>query len=306
MMKKSMVLIFVLLVACSQNSKVNDDRVNVVVSFYPLKEFAEGIGGEKVRITTLIPAGIEPHEWELSPQDVVSVLNADVFIYNGAGLEPWAERILNVIDKKKTVVVETTNGIELIEASEEERKENGEEQPGTFDPHVWLDPLRVVQQVENIKKGLIAADSSGAEFYEFNTQKFVEKLHSLNSKFVDDLSDCVRQEFVTSHEAFGYFAKRYNLLQIPIAGFSPEEEPTPQHIAGLIKLIKEKNIKTIFVETLVHPKVALALAKDTESKTKTLNPFEGLSEDELRAGMNYFGVMEQNLNKLKDALGCKW
>lgn len=304
MRKNSIVLVLLLLAACAQNQRVDDGSVNVVVSFYPLKEFTEAVGGEKVRITTLIPSGVEPHEWEPSPQDVVSVLNADLFIYNGGGLEPWAERVLTVIDKKKTVVVETTNGIELFEAGDEEHEE--EPDHGAFDPHVWLDPLRAAQQVENIKNGLIAADSSGAEFYEFNSKKFVEKLQGLDSKFIDDLSDCKNKEFITSHEAFGYFAKRYNLLQIPIAGFSPEEEPTPQHIAGLLKLIKEKNIKTIFVETLVHPRVAQALARDTESKTETLNPFEGLSEGELRAGMNYFGVMEQNLNKLKDALGCKW
>ncbi|MBI4141317.1 zinc ABC transporter substrate-binding protein [Candidatus Woesearchaeota archaeon] len=294
-MKKFIVLFLFLLVACAQNSKVDDNTLNVVVSFYPLEEFTKSIGGEKVTVKTLIPSGVEPHEWEPSPQDIIAVQNADVFIFNGAGLEPWAERVINIVDTKKTILVDSSKDIELIKFEEEH---------GTFDPHIWLDPLRVVQQVENIKKGLTKADASGAEFYEFNARKQIEQLKGLHAKLFNSLSGCRKKEFITSHEAFNYFAKRYDLVQIPIAGFSPEEEPTPQHIASLIKLIKEKNITTIFVETLVHPRVAEALAKDTNSKTESLNPFEGLTEEEHTVGLNYFSVTEQNVNKLKDALDC--
>lgn len=283
----------VLLAGCTSTIERDSSKINIVVSFYPLAEFAKAVGREKVAVTSLVPPGVEPHEWEPSPSDVVKIASADILIYNGAGLEGWIDKILKIANKK-TVIIEASKGIDLIRI-------NGV----ASDPHVWLDPSLVAKEVENIEAVLSKIDPNGAEFYRFNAVNYISGLNVLDNKFKAGLSECSRREFITSHEAFGYLARRYSLTPISVAGISSEVEPTPKHVAEIVDLIKQKNVKVIFVETLVNPKVSEAIARDAGASVDVLNPFEGLTESEIAQGNNYFTIMGQNLNKLQNALGCK-
>ncbi len=296
-MKLRIFALLFLLISCTQPILEDNNKINVVVSFYPLEEFTKSIGAQKVNVISLVPPGVEPHEWEPSPGDIVKISKAKLFIYNGAGLESWIEKILKNVDTKKTLVVSASNGINLITKSNAANSQT--------DPHVWLDPNLVAMQARTITNALSAIDPSGAEFYNFNLNEFISNLNSLDKKFRTELSDCQKKEFVTSHDAFGYLARSYGLSQFSVAGISSEIEPTPKHLANLINVIKEKNIKVIFVETMVNPKISRAIAKDASTSVDVLNPFEGLTQKEISDGQNYFSVMEQNLNKLKDALDCK-
>ena len=291
-------LFFIIFIAsCTSKIEKEEGKVNVVVSFYPLEEFTKSIGGDKVSVTTLVSPGVEPHEWEPSPNDIVKLTKADILIYNGAGLESWINKLFKIIDAKRTLIVEASKGIGLIRKSDDSN--------ALTDPHVWLDPALAETEVQNIVEGLSKVDPAGTEFYRFNENNLIKRLKILDAKFKSELSNCKKNEFVTSHDAFSYLAKRYGLLQTSVAGISSEMEPTPKHIAELIDFIKQKNINTIFVETMVNPKISEALAKDTGSRIEILNPFEGLTQEQISAGENYFSVMEQNLNKLKIALDCK-
>ena len=295
MKKWCAVFALLLLSACTIPVDGNiDGRLNVVVSFYPLEEFAKAVGGDKVSVFSLVKPGVEPHDWEPSPSDIVKISNADILVFNGAGLEGWLDKTLR-IKHNDAVVVVASDGIELLQ-------ESGN--VPVIDPHVWLNPVFVKKMIENIANAFVSLEPANAEFYHANAEKYVSRLNVLDDKFRTWLSNCARREFVVSHDAFGYLAQRYSLVQLPVSGISPEVEPTPGSVVKLLKLMKDKNIDVFFVEPLVNPKMIVALAGDAGARVEMLNPFEGLAADEIASGQNYFSIMEQNLNKLISALGC--
>ena len=280
--------------ACGQNATKNtaDDssKVKVMTSFYTMYDFAQKIGGEKVEITNMVPSGTEPHDWEPSAIDIRNMEDADVFIYNGAGMEHWAEDILKSLDNSELITVEASEGVELIR----EGKEN--------DPHVWLDPENAKIEMEHIKDAFIEADKDNAEYYNENYETYSRQLDGLNREFEEALSKATNKDIIVAHKAFGYLCKAYGLNQIAIEGLMPDSEPDPARMEEIIQLAKKKKINTIFFEELVSPKVANTIAKEIGAKTEVLNPLEGLSEEQMDAGEDYFSVMRTNLKQIKKAL----
>lgn len=289
-----MAVIVVGCTACGQNVTKNtaDDsgKVKVMTSFYTMYDFAQKIGGEKVEITNMVPSGTEPHDWEPSAIDIRNMEEADVFIYNGAGMEHWAEDILKSLDNSELITVEASEGVELIR----EGKEN--------DPHVWLDPENAKIEMENIKDAFIEADKDNAEYYNENYETYSRQLDGLNQEFEETLSQVTNKDIIVAHKAFGYLCKAYGLNQIAIEGLMPDSEPDPARMEEIIQLAKKKKINTIFFEELVSPKVANTIAKEIGAKTEVLNPLEGLSEEQVDAGEDYFSVMRTNLKQIKNAL----
>lgn len=262
-------------------------KLNVVVSFYPLYDFTKNIGGEKVNITTIIPFGVEPHDWEPTPKDVGKILSADLFIYNGAGLEPWAEKLVKDTKSKNLVVIDMYKSIGA----------KGD------DPHIWLDPVLVKAQLKVIRDTLIKLDSRNKSYYEANYNSYLKKVEALDREIRDTLSRCKKKVFVTSHDAFSRFAERYGLTQVPITGINPEAEPKPKDLVEVVKIVRENKIKYIFTEPLISPKLAESLSRETGAKILILDPIEGLSESDIKAGKDYISKMRENLKNLKLALG---
>ena len=299
-MKKTVRLLSIMAVivagctACGQNAIKNtaDDsgKVKVMTSFYTMYDFAQKIGGEKVEITNMVPSGTEPHDWEPSAIDIRNMEDADVFIYNGAGMEHWAEDILKSLDNSELITVEASEGVELIK----EGKEN--------DPHVWLDPENAKIEMEHIKDAFIKADKDNAEYYNENYETCSRQLDELNQEFKETLSQATNKDIIVAHKAFAYLCKAYGLNQIAIEGLMPDSEPDPARMEEIIQLAKKKKINTIFFEELVSPKVANTIAKEIGAKTEVLNPLEGLSEEQMDAGEDYFSVMRTNLKQIKKAL----
>lgn len=324
MMKKSMKLILVLSAAvlaagvilsgCTDKDKETDsEKLKVMASFYPVYDFAVKIGGEKAEVTNMVPAGTEPHDWEPATRDITNLEQADVFVYSGAGMEHWVEDVLKSLENQKLVTVEASNGVTLREGHghEEDHEEADQENEaaaeeehdhGEYDPHVWLSPLNAKKEMENIKNAFIEADPDNKDYYEANYKTYADKFDELDQSFKDTLSPLPNKVIVVSHEAFGYLCNAYGLTQMGIEGLSPDSEPDPARMAEVIDFVKENNVKTIFFEELVSPKVAEAIAKETGAVTQVLNPMEGLSEEEIKAGGDYFSVMEKNLAALKNAL----
>lgn len=261
-------------------------KLNVVVSFYPLYDFTKNIGGEKVNITTIIPFGVEPHDWEPTPKDVGKILSADLFIYNGAGLEPWAEKLVKDTKSKNLVVIDMYKSIGA----------KGD------DPHIWLDPVLVKAQLKVIRDTLIKLDSRNKSYYEANYNSYLKKVEALDREIRDTLSRCKKKVFVTSHDAFSRFAERYGLTQVPITGINPEAEPKPKDLVEVVKIVRENKIKYIFTEPLISPKLAESLSRETGAKILILDPIEGLSESDIKAGKDYISKMRENLKNLKLAL----
>ncbi len=293
----------------SKDGEGSGDKLSVYTSFYPMYDFASKVGGDKVNIVNMVPAGTEPHDWEPTASDVSGLENAAVFIYNGAGMEHWVEDVLKSLQNKELIAVEASKGLTLMEGhhdheDEDEHKEEDKhsEEEEEYDPHVWLSPLNAKQQMENIKNSFIQADPGNKDYYEANYTKYAEDFDALDKEFKDTLSSLTKKDIIVSHEAFGYLCKAYGLNQIGIEGLSPDSEPDPARMAEIIEFAKEHKVKVIFFEELVSPKVAETIADATKAETVVLSPIEGLSEEQIAAGDDYFSVMRQNLKELKAAL----
>lgn len=192
-------------------------------------------------------------------------------------------------------------------AQDAHHEENGHDHDhghgeGELDPHVWTDPVLAQKQVMNIMEGLAQADPDHKHEYQKNAEEYIAKLQDLDKAFREMAANAKRKEFVVQHAAFGYLAERYGLIQLPIAGLSPEQEPSPSQMADIVKFVKENEVGTLFFETLADAKIAAVLAQETGAKTAVLNPIEGLTADEAGQNLDYIAIMKENLSALQDAL----
>lgn len=298
--------------SASENEKeAEKGKLKVMASFYPMYDFAVKIGGDKAEVMDMVPAGTEPHDWEPAATDIKNLEEADVFVYSGAGMEHWVDTVLASLENKDLVAVEASQGITLRPGHEEEEEqeeagsEQGEEDDhdhGQYDPHVWLSPLNAKKEMENIKDAFVKADPDNQSYYEANYTEYAVKFDQLDLEYKDTLSGLPNKNIVVAHEAFGYLCDAYGLNQVGIEGLSPDSEPDPAKMAEVIDFVRENHVKVIFFEELVSPKVAETIASETGASAEMLNPLEGLSDEELAAGADYFSVMESNLEQLKAAL----
>jgi zinc transport system substrate-binding protein len=278
-----------LVAAGCQQASPPDGKPLVVASFYPMYEFARQVAGDRARLVSLVPAGAEPHDWEPSPQDMAEVRRARLFVYNGAGFEPWTDKVKAEIDGKTTAVVSASAGIPLVGG----------------DPHVWLDPTLARMEVETIRAALTRVDPGGTEVYAAQAKAFAAKLDALDERFAAGLRDCARREVVVSHAAFGYLTRRYRLEQVPVMGLAPESEPSPAALAAIVRLARQRKVEAVFFETLVNRRLADTLAREVGARTLVLNPIEGLTREEAAAGKGYLDLMTVNLANLREGLGCR-
>lgn len=285
-----------------------DKKLKIVTTFYPMYDFTKNIAGDLADVSVLIPTGVEPHDWEPTAKDIQQLADADLFVYNGI-VEGWVDDTLKSVNSQSLQVVEASKGLNLMEGVPEEEEEgehaegeHAHEHESTLDPHVWLDPVLAQKEVLAIEATLAKADPSHADIYQKNADAYIVKLQSLDQEFRDALAKTKRKDFVTQHAAFGYLAKQYGLSQIPISGLSPDVEPSPAKLVEIVKFAKEKEVKTIFFEELVSPKIAETVAKEIGAKSNVLSPLEGLSDEEQAAGLDYVGVMKKNLKALETAL----
>jgi zinc transport system substrate-binding protein len=270
------------LTGCAQRS----EGLDVVASFYPMADFVQKIGGDRVRVTTMVPSGTEPHDWEPSPRDIVTLEKAKVFVYNGAGMEHWVQDVLGSLSNTALIAAEVSKGVVL----------SGD------DPHVWLDPMNAKIEMANIRDALSKADPEGKSAYEANYQKYAGQLDALDQEYRAALAGIANKDVVVAHAAYGYLCQAYGLNQTAIDGLSPDSEPDPARVAEIIDFAKQHSVKVIFFEELVSPKVAQSIAQQAGAKTDVLNPIEGLTDEETKAGDEYFSVMRRNLAALVNAL----
>jgi len=462
-----LVLSLSILVGCTVNEvqeEKDSDKVTVVTTLFPQYDFTKAIGQEKVEVSLLLPPGVEAHSYELTPQDVVEIQEADLFVYTGEGMEPWAHKTLEGISSDKLKVVDSSNNIELLSGhshnveafewkgvfefeagkytwsfakvqgeyadpemifaiipvensdeatinaaiekgndifkkpsdaitnggtisgdegtyqfifdqtqektkfildiqregtyvvltqhfptefesdehflkdlsganietlgdSHEEHAHGNEHEHaeeahhdhehteeahhdhdhGTFDPHIWTDPLNAIIMVDNIHEGLIEADPSNADFYNENAKEYKRKLQLLHEDLAEGLEDIENRTIIYGgHFAFGYFAHRYDLDHVsPYKGFSPDAEPSPQKIAEMIDLMNNLQVKTIYYEELLDPKVSRVISSETGAEMALLHGAHNVSKDELNKGVTYITIMRENLKRLKEGLNGK-
>lgn len=285
------------IISCKEveTGEESPDRLKVVTSIYVLYDFTLKIGGDHVSVTNLLPPGAEPHEWEPGTNDLLCLEQADVFIYNGAGMEHWLDKVVASLENKDLILVETTKGLPL-------RHLGDSEQTLQYDPHVWLNPLFAMHQMELISNALASADPEHQNEYNQAYQSYADDLIALDQAYRESLSTLSHRDLIVTHAAFGYLADAYGLNQISIEGISPDSEPDPARMAEIVDYAKEHDVQVIFYVEFSSPKVAETVAREIGARTAALHPLGGLTDEQLAAGEDYFSIMRKNLSTLVDAL----
>lgn len=273
-------LLLLPLLACSATD--DDGRPTVVASFYPLQFLTEQIAGDRVRVVNLTEPGTEPHDLDPSPKQVAEISDADLVVYV-EGLSPAVDKAAQQNAGKHAL--DLTPDVDITDDN----------------PHFWLDPLRMETAAVAIEARLSSVDADHAADFRANLATLSTRLKELDAAYTTGLASCERNVVVTSHDAFGYQA-RYGLKFAPIAGLSPDAEPSPAKIAELRDLIRADGITTVFSETIASPKMAQTLASDLGIRAAVLDPIEGVEEG---SAEDYVSLMKANLANLEDANGCK-
>ena len=305
-MKKKLSILAVLtslgliLSGCSSSESTSDaSGIKVVAAMYPLEFVATTIGGDLVSVENFTPPGVEPHDLELTPSQIVTLDDADLLLFI-SGFQPALEEAAQQSAPANSLDLLTIDGLNLLTATEDGHDHGSEDEHAdeeahsdeemVSDPHVWLDPERLVVVAKAVAAKLSEVDPDNSEVYATNLAAFVAELETLDQKFLTGLASCERDLIVTSHAAFGYLADAYGLSQEAISGLSPESEPTPKRLNEIGKEAKADGTTTIFFETLASPKVAQTLADDLNIEAAVLDPIEGISEVQ-----RYFSIFERNI-----------
>ena len=277
-MKKILLLIMVAvlimgLAACSNTTEkpAQQSGLTIYTSFYPMQFLAAQIAGDKAQVISLVPAGVEPHDWEPKPKTLAGLQESDMLVYNGAGMEAWLEDFLPSLQKAGVKTVNTSTGLELLPFDEKNEEENHKGEELAYDPHVWVSPVKYKQQAQNVLNALIEIDAANQDYYKSNYNKLTVELDKLDSDYRQAVASFKTKVFIVSHSAFEYLAKEYGLTQLPIRGVTPQAEPSPAKLAELVQICRENNIKYIFFESLVSPKLSETLANEVGAETLVLN-----------------------------------
>lgn len=308
------------LVGCGQTPQENQGKLQVVTTVYPVYDVVKKVAGDRADVTLLVPPGAEPHDWEPTASDLKKIGQAKVFFYNGAGLEP-TDQILKKEITRDAMVVELSQGLDLLKLQDDDDHDHDHDHDtdhhdadhhdedhhaeghhhhhhGGVDPHVWLDPQNVMKEAAVVADALAKADPAHADAYRANAKKYQDELAALDKDMDAALSSLANKNLVVSHEAFGYLAARYGLTQIGIMGVDADAEPTPDRMAQLVEFIREHDVRTIYSEELVNPRLADAIAAETGAVVRVLNPIEGLTAAQEKAGYDYIKLQRENLTTL--------
>jgi len=305
------VLLCVLLLLCVSCKKTPPEngaqgKLQIVVSLFPLYDFTRTIGGDKVEVTLLLPPGMEAHSFEPKPDDIIRANKADLFIYTNRYMEPWAANISNGIDSRKTLVVDTSQGVHFLQAGQgAEHHHEGNNGEG-MDPHIWLDFANAQTMVDSILTALVAKDPSHRDYYTTNAEAYKAQLRDLDGRYRSGLSHCAKHIFLHGgHYAFGYLANRYGLKYESAYAVSANAEPSPAKIARLIRQIQENGLHYIYTEELVEPRIADTISRETGATVLKLHGAHNISKNDLEAGATFISLMEQNLRNLRIGLQCR-
>ncbi len=312
MKTKSIVIVIALLVVAAgvvaflqhknPAQTVESGKIEVITTLFPLYDMAKNIGGDKAQATLLLPPGAEAHSFEPTVGDIVKINEADIFVYTGKFMEPWAEDVISGVSNKNLAVVDASNNVKMIQGVFHDE----DEPVGSSDPHIWLNFDNAKAMVENIKQAFIAKDAPNADFYAQRAADYENQLSQIDAAYRSTLSDCQSNEIVYGgHYAFGYLANRYGLKYLAAQGVSPDAEPSAKDLAALVDQIKKDGIKYVFYEELTTPKISETIASETNAKMLLLNAAHNLSKDQFESGLSFFDILNSDLENLKVGLGCK-
>jgi len=300
-------LLMVLLVSCSNSQKTdrNSDqsKLNVVTTFLPITLFTEAVAGECATVTSLIPPNLGPHDFQATPADISALSNASVLVKNGLGMEYFLDKLITSANNNSLQVVDTSRGVAVIRSDhDQDEAKQGDQEYGEVNPHIWLDPLRAVQQVENIRDGLVKADPDCADGYTKRAAAYASQLKGLNTTIATQLKPFRGQTFIAFHDFAPYFAERYGLKADFVVDV-PEMNPTPEDLQRVSKKVQQSQLKALLSEPQEGDRSFNALALDLGVKVVTFDPLETGSEQASKQPDTYFKVMDKNVVSLIQSFG---
>lgn len=292
--------IFIALGNINKDNKQRD-KITVVTSLFPEYDFVKQIGKDKVDVKILLPPGTESHTYEPTPKDIVSINEADMFIYTSNQMEPWAEKIAESIDSKDTIILQAGQDINLIEI--EHDHEEGNEEHAT-DAHIWLNPLNAIKMVENITDKLCEISKENEEYFRSNANAYIEELKKLDTEIEETVKSSKTKKLVFGGEfAYIYFLNRYNLeYATAYDGCGEGAEPSAKKIKEIIDTMNNEKIPVIFYEELSAGKIAKMIAEETDAKALVFNTAHNVTNADLENGVTYISIMRENVDKIKVAL----
>lgn len=297
------IILLMTLVACGDknvgvsvnenNSSDNNGKIKLVASFNAMTQFIKAVGKDKVDVQTMIPSGTEPHDFEPKPKDLENISKAQIFVYNGLGMENWVDKTIKAADNKDLIVVEASRGGNPIKNSDEDAvKEHGQ-----YDPHMWISLSGAKIEAKNIKDALVKVDPSNKDYYEKNYNEFASKLDAILNDYKTKFDQTSSKNFITGHAAFAYFCRDFGLQQNSVENVFAEGEPTAKRLEELVDYCKKNDVKTVFMEEMASPKVSETLAKEVDAKVEKIYTAE--SEED---GKDYIESMKENLDKVYESL----
>ena len=281
--------IAVLVVGCGRPDKQAGGKMLVVASIAPLADFAKEVGGGLVRVEVLVPPGASSHTYQLTPEQMGLISDASVLVLNGIGLEYWADKAINAADNPELIVIRTGEGLPTI-VSDDEHDHGGK------NPHVWLNPVYAIHQVEVIRDAFIKADPSNKKKYTANADAYIAQLKQLDSDIKKRVKTFSSKSFIAFHPAWVYFAQEYGLDQAAVIESSPGREPSPSEIKEIIDTARRLKVKAIFAEPQFSPKAAQVVADEVGANVLYLDP-QGKPPS-----YDYIETMRKNLDEISRAL----
>lgn len=310
MTKKALTALFTLLLAtawlagCSAPGKPaspggGTSKIKVVATIFPLADIAKNIGGEKVEVVTLLPAGSSPHTFEVTPEQVKNFSKAQVFIKVGAGLDSFGDKLVESSGNPSLVTVTATENIDLLDSSHQGEGRHGHRHLENKDPHVWLDPVLVKEYIApQIAGALAEASPENTQYFRGNLDKYCDELDLLHKDIMERTAKLQSRTFIAFHSAWRYFARRYGLRDVAVEEF-PSHEPTPQWIAGVIETARASGAKAILAEPQFSTKAAEVIAAEFGAPVLTVDP---LGAENIPGYDSYLSMMRSNMKVLEQAL----
>ncbi|WP_066057593.1 metal ABC transporter solute-binding protein, Zn/Mn family [Robertmurraya korlensis] len=335
MFRKYTALIVILLIATflggcqgkSAETSQENDKLSIYTTVYPLQYFTERIGGDLVEVKSIYPNGADEHSYEPSQKDMIDLADSDLFFYVGLGLEGFVSKAEKALKNENVTLVGTAEHITFEEHAGETGEEHAHEEEtsedhaheeessedhaheeedghnhGDVDPHVWLDPIYSINLAEEIKEHLVEKLPDHKEQIEENFVALEQELQQLNKEFTEVTTAAKHKEFLVSHAAFGYWAERYGLEQISVAGLTSTNEPTQKELETIIAEAEEHDLHYIFFEQNVSSKLTEIVQKEIGADPLTLHNLSTLTDEDVNEERTYFTIMKDNLKALQTAL----
>lgn len=293
------------------SEKVTSQKPYVSVSTFSLLEVVRAVGGEYIEVSSIVPLGSDAHMFSPNPQQVATLAKSDLFIYNGAGFESWAQNIAHTLPESTTIIDMSgfvslhTNTSHEEEHDHADEDQHDEHDHGAYDPHYWLDIDNMIKMTQKVEQALSNLIPVHKENFAANARAYIAQLNQLKSEYETGLKECKNRTLVSNHDAFGYLSRSNHLENISIIGLSSDEQPSAKTVAHVTEVVREHGIKTIFFEELINDNIAQTIAKETGASAVSLQPLENISEDELKSHQTYLTIMRENLKKLKTAMECR-